>query len=97
VFCYLTRADDRAVDGGVAHLGEDSRRQEGQGRQGQGKATGTRAQKEDTADDEGDQGAKTAAPVRIDLADIHLRVCRLTSLPGDERAVAIHPQGTASY
>lgn len=41
----------------------------------------------------GAKAADTVEPIRIDLADIHLRARRLTDLPGDERVVAIHPQG----
>ncbi len=82
VFCYLTRADDERSE-------EEWKIWEK-----------TRDRKDESAaadDADGEQSEEKTAdrpePIAIDLDDIHLRVRRLTSLPGDERVVAIHPQG----
>jgi tricorn protease len=49
--------------------------------------------KAEESDKDKEDGPARTEPVAIDLDDIHLRVRRLTDLPGDERVVAIHPQG----
>lgn len=81
VFCYLTRAlDERS-------------REEWEIWQ----KTRDDADKKDTDDDAAKEDAKEDAaavePIAIDLEDIHLRLRRLTELPGNEQVVAIHPQG----
>lgn len=90
LFCYLTREDhersreqwkiwEKTRDAKPATAGESAKdgRKEGK--------------KKNDKQDRAKTGA--VAPIRIDLDGIHLRVRRLTDLPGDERAVAIHPQG----
>jgi len=78
VFCYLTReGDERSQE--QWQIWEKTRDEDGQ---------------EDADDDEDeDETEEVDEPIRIDLDEIHLRVRRLTSLPGNEYVVAIHPQG----
>jgi len=55
-------------------------------------------QKADDGEEEDDDKKKDKAPkVVIDFEDIHFRARRMTSLPGDEFAIAIHPKGDKLY
>jgi tricorn protease len=82
VFCYLTRAlDERSRE--EWEIWQKTRDDEDEK---DGKKNG------DDEDGDGDT-VDEPEPIAIDLEDMHLRVRRLTSLPGDERVVAIHPRG----
>jgi tricorn protease len=83
VFCYLTRADDERSEEQwkIWEKTRDDAPDDGEADAGAG---------EDGED--GEEVAEKEA-ITIDLEDIHLRVRRLTNLPGDESVVAIHPQG----
>ncbi|MBD3222972.1 PDZ domain-containing protein [bacterium] len=82
VFCYLTRADHERSEE-EWKIWEKTRDDD-------------EKKKGDAADGEEEDGEEEEVgpePITIDLEDIHLRVRRLTDLPGNERAVAIHPRG----
>jgi tricorn protease len=81
VFCYLTRADDERSQE-EWEIWEKTRDDE---------KTSQGDDKDEDGDEEKDEPG--VEPIAVDLEGIHLRVRRLTSLPGDERVVAIHPQG----
>jgi tricorn protease len=90
LFCYLTRADhERSRE--EWQIWEKTRDR----KQDDGKAADDQDKKDrkDKKDKKDAKQADTKPPIVIDLEDIHLRVRRLTDLPGDERVVAIHPQG----
>jgi len=86
VFCYLTRA-----------LHERSREEweiwEKTRDEAEKKAKKGDDDDGDADDDDADGTEAENEPILIDLEDIHLRLRRLTSLPGREHAVAIHPRG----
>ena len=86
VFCYLTRAlDERSQEEWKIweKIRDDAPAESG--------TEDDEEAGEDGADE--DAASDVVEPISIDVEDIHLRVRRLTSLPGDERVVAIHPQG----
>ncbi|MEZ4388230.1 MAG: S41 family peptidase [Candidatus Krumholzibacteriia bacterium] len=83
VFCYLTRAlHERSRE--EWEIWQKTRDEKPQGKDKD-------KDKDEAAD--GSASKPPHEPIAIDLDDIHLRVQRLTDLPGDERVVAIHPQG----
>lgn len=80
VYCYLTRAlHERSRE--EWEIWEKTRDKQDQ------------EEEKDAAEAEDESEGDAVEPIAIDLEDIHLRVRRLTSLPGAERVVAIHPRG----
>ncbi|HOX24830.1 MAG TPA: S41 family peptidase [Candidatus Krumholzibacteria bacterium] len=91
VFCYLTRADHERSkeEWQIWEKTRDDGKEKAAGKKGRGK----RDPDDDDRDRDERKEARKVEPIRIDLEDIHLRIRRLTDLPGDERAIASHPQG----
>jgi len=83
VFCYLTRA-----------LHERSREEWEiwQKTRDDDKKKDDKSDDKEDADEDAD-GKPSVEPITIDLDDIHLRLRRLTDLPGSERVIGIHPRG----
>jgi tricorn protease len=94
VFCYLRRADHERTREEWKVWEKVRDKSDPKGKQ-EGKNDG----KDDAKDGDKNDDKKKAKtpppppPIRVDLEDIHLRVIRATSGPGDEFVVAVHPRG----
>lgn len=81
VFCYLTRADDERSEEEwkIWEKTRDKKKEKSTGDEGD--------------EEEDEEMAEEPELITLDLEDIHLRIRRLTRLPGDESVVAIHSKG----
>jgi tricorn protease len=95
LFCYLTRADHERSreEWQIWEKTRDAKPDRPAPDTPQAKKGGKKTSTKTEAGGDRDKAGKPAGPMAIDTEDLHLRVRRLTSLPGDERVVAIHPQG----